>query len=96
MAKRIGVGPVFAFECLTTSRRWQVYAGRALLVTGVLVGLTLVWLNRLDGREITDHKQLAVVGSAFFRSIMAVELVLALVVVPAATAGAICQDKMRG
>ena len=36
------------------------------------------------------------VGSAFFRSIMAVELVLALVVVPAATAGAICQDKMRG
>ena len=96
MAKRIGFGPVFASECLTTSRRWQVYAGRALLVTGVLVGLTLVWLNRLDGRAITDYKQLAVVGSAFFRSIMAVELVLALVVVPAATAGAICQDKMRG
>ncbi len=95
MVQRIGFGPVFAFECLITSRRWQVYAGRALLVSGVLVGLTLVWLNRLDGREITDHKQLAVVGSAFFRSIMAVELVLALVV-PAATAGAICQDKMRG
>ena len=56
MAKRIGFGPVFAFECLTTSRRWQVYAGRALLVTGVLVGLTLVWLNRLDGRDLTDSQ----------------------------------------
>ena len=96
MTKRIGFGPVFAFECLTTSRRWQVYAGRALLVTGVLIGLTLVWLNRLDGRELTNYKQLAEVGSAIFRSIMAVELVLAIVVVPAATAGAICQDKMRG
>ncbi len=42
------------------------------------------------------YNQLAEVGSAFFRSIMAVELVLALVVVPADTAGAICQDKMRG
>jgi ABC-type transport system involved in multi-copper enzyme maturation permease subunit len=81
---------------MTTARRWQVYAGRALLVTGILLGLTLVWLERFQGRQFTTFQQLAEVGSTFFYTIMAVELVLALMVVPAATAGAICQDKMRG
>ena len=93
---RWGLGPVFAADCLTIARRWQVYAGRALLVTGLLVGLTLVWLNRIAGHGLTTHQQLAAVGSAFLNAIMAVELVLALIVVPAATAGAICQDKLRG
>ena len=51
MAKHIGFGPVFTFECLTTSRRWQVYAGRALLVTGVLVGLTLVGCGRAHSAD---------------------------------------------
>ena len=55
MARRIGVGPVFASECLTTSRRWQVYAGRTLLLSSVLVGLTLVWLNRLGGRGLANY-----------------------------------------
>ena len=93
---RWGAGPVFAADCLTTARRWQVYAGRVLLVTGVLLGLTLVWLGRFSGREFTTLQQLAEVGSAFFHTIMGVELVLVLMLVPAATAGAICQDKMRG
>jgi ABC-type transport system involved in multi-copper enzyme maturation permease subunit len=96
MSFRWGLGPVFAYECLTTSRRWQVYAGRSLLVTSILVGLTLVGFNRLGGQSLTSFRDLAAVGTAFFGAILAVELVLALVVVPAATAGAICQDKMRG
>src|SRR3954468_19874940 len=92
---RWGPGPVFAADCMTTARRWQVYAGRALLVTGVLLGLALVWLARGAGRE-GPTRQLAEVGSNFLGAIMAVELVLVLAVVPAATAGGICRDKMRG
>jgi ABC-type transport system involved in multi-copper enzyme maturation permease subunit len=93
---RWGAGPVFAADCMTTSRRWQIYAGRALLVACVLLGLILVWLERFRGQQFTSHQQLAEVGLAFFHAIMGVELVLVLMLVPAATAGAICQDKMRG
>ena len=54
MVQRIAFGPVFAFECLTTSRRWQVYAGRALLVTGVLDAIMASRFER--GRRIaTPH-----------------------------------------
>src|SRR4051812_13061125 len=96
MAMRFGLGPVFASECLTTPRRWQVYAGRTLLVGALLVGLTLVWYARLGGRRLDTLQAVAMIGSAFFDAIMGVELVLALIVVPAVTAGAICQDKMQG
>src|SRR3954469_15859284 len=96
MGTRWGRGPVFPLECLTTARRWQVYAGRALLVTSLLAGLILVWLTRFAGTAFSSFQALAVVGAAFFNAIMAVDLVRALVLVPAATAGAICQDKMRG
>jgi ABC-type transport system involved in multi-copper enzyme maturation permease subunit len=96
MATRWGFGPVFAFECLTSSRRWQIYAGRALLIGGVLVGLSLVWFTRFSQREFKSIQETAAVGSAFLDATLAVELVLALLVVPAATAGVVCQDKMRG
>ena len=39
MPARWGLGPVFAADCLTTSRRWQVYAGRSMLVGCVLVAI---------------------------------------------------------
>src|SRR5262249_2759477 len=71
-------------------------AGRALLVTSLLVGLSLVWLTRDGGRQFTTYRELAAVGDGFYKAIMSIELVLALVLVPAVTAGAICQDKMRG
>ncbi len=96
MSIRFGLGPVFAGECVTSARRWQVYAARALLVTSLLVGLTLVWLTRVRARPISTHQEIAAIGNAFADAILAVELVLALVLVPAATAGVVCQDKMRG
>ena len=40
---RLGLGPVFAFEWLTRSRRWQAYALRGLFVLALLAGLGLVW-----------------------------------------------------
>jgi ABC-type transport system involved in multi-copper enzyme maturation permease subunit len=96
MVRRCGLGPVFWAECLTTSRRWQVYAGRSLLVASVLAAMTLIWLTRLSGTGLTSIQENAAVGRALVDAIMAVELVLAIAIVPAAAAGAICQDKMRG
>ena len=50
MPRRLGPGPVFACECLTAARRWQLYAGRALLVAGMLGGLALVWYATIGRR----------------------------------------------
>ncbi len=89
-------GPVFQYEMLTASRRWQLYAGRGLLVAGLLLGLWIVWIDRYNMRNVTTFQGLAALSKAFFDSIMLVELSLALLAVPAATAGAVCVDKMRG
>jgi ABC-type transport system involved in multi-copper enzyme maturation permease subunit len=87
---------VFAAECLTAARRWQFYAGRSLLIASVLAGLVIVRLTRFRDRSFTTIEEYAAVGAALVNAIMAVELVLAIVVVPAAAAGVVCQDKMRG
>ena len=96
MSRRPGLGPVFAADCLTTSRRWQVYAGRSMLVGCVLVAILVVWLNRYRGLQALSYQDLAAAGSTLVRAIMGLELTLSLAIVPAVTAGAICQDKMRG
>jgi ABC-type transport system involved in multi-copper enzyme maturation permease subunit len=96
MALPRGPGPVFQYEMLISSRRWQLYAGRALLVTGLLAGLSVVWVNRFRYSQVQTYQDLAALGKAFFDSIMWVELILTLLAVPAATAGVICIDKMRG
>ena len=96
MVDRLGLGPVFAYESLTASRRWQVYAGRALLVFGLLAALALVWSSQIASVADVSLHDLARVGHAFYTAMMGVQLVLVLLVAPAATAGAICQDKGRG
>ena len=40
---RLGPGPVFAYEWLTTTRRWQLYALRACFVGLVLMGMIVAW-----------------------------------------------------
>ncbi|WP_422932152.1 ABC transporter permease [Singulisphaera sp. PoT] len=91
-----GLGPVFAYEWLTASRRWQGYALRALLVTLLGIGLTAVWIGGRDDAGEMSLKQQADVGRGFY--VVTTFLVLGLVglVAPAATAGAICVDKARG
>ena len=42
MPTRLGPGPVFVYEWLTTSRRWQLYALRALFVGAILIGLAFI------------------------------------------------------
>ncbi len=94
--RRIGAGPVFSAECLTASRRVPFYAARSALVAGLLVGVGVVWLARVAGTRIDTLNELAAVGGSFYTAMMGVELVLALMIAPAATAGAICQDRARG
>ena len=91
-----GQGPVFAYEWLTASRRWQSYALRSLLVLLLLLGLSGVWLERHDGAgELTIRKQ-AEIGRRFYAVTTMILLGLVGLAAPAATAGAICLDKARG
>ncbi|WP_422928194.1 ABC transporter permease [Singulisphaera sp. PoT] len=96
MARRWGLGPVFESEWLTVTRRWQIYAGRSMFVGILLLALASVWgAPALGGVELTI-RDMANVGRGFYGAIVVTQLTLVLIAAPAATAGAICQDKSRG
>lgn len=67
-----------------------------MLVGSSLAGLIVVWQSVRPETGSSSIQQLTELASAFATAILAVELALALFSVPAATAGAICQEKMRG
>ena len=48
MRTRWGLGPVFVYEWLTASRRWQMYAVRAGFVGLLFLAVLLVWFNKTD------------------------------------------------
>ena len=91
-----GLGPVFAYEWLTASRRWQGYALRSLLVLLLLLGLSGVWLGSHDGAGELSVRQLAEIGRGFYAVTTLILLGLVGLAAPAAAAGAICLDKARG
>jgi ABC-type transport system involved in multi-copper enzyme maturation permease subunit len=94
---RYGLGPVFIYEWLTASRRWQMYAGRAIFVLFLLAGLSVVWLSFATRSEgPLDLRTLARMGEGFFYAIIGTQLAIVLRAAPAATAGSICLDKARG
>ncbi|RUL84319.1 ABC transporter permease [Tautonia sociabilis] len=99
MARHVGLGPVFAFEWLTSSRRWQPYALRSLTVALLLGTMWLVWaesyVGRMGPRDVTIEQQ-AEVGRGFYTATVMVLLGLVGLAAPAATAGAVCLDKARG
>jgi ABC-type transport system involved in multi-copper enzyme maturation permease subunit len=94
----LGLGPVFTYEWLTSSRRWQIYAVRALFVSSLLVALVVVWLSDrsrlVAGSSIISS--MAQLGQSFFLGVVGTQLALVLLAAPAATAGAICLDRARG
>jgi len=96
MSQGSGLGPVFAFEWLTRSRRWQGYAVRGLFVLALLIGFWLVWRSAMSSTYLSPRQQLAQAGDSFFSTLTIIQLALVLLVAPAATAGAICLDKARG
>jgi ABC-type transport system involved in multi-copper enzyme maturation permease subunit len=90
------LGPVFVNEWLTMSRRWQLYAGRTLFVAVLLVGLWSAWVSRASNQGVSTLQIMASVGEGFFNAIVFTQLTLTLMVAPASTAGAICQDRSSG
>ena len=63
MARRWGLGPVFVYEWLLMSRRWQFYAARVGFIGFLLVALYLVWQahvaehpNLVRRAEVTRHR----------------------------------------
>ncbi len=96
MTRRFGLGPVFANEWLTNSRRWQSYAGRSGFVVVLLVGLAGIWVGRTAGQSLPAIQAMADIGRGFYTTIVVTQLTLVLLAAPAATAGAICQDKASG
>src|SRR3954469_17614182 len=91
-----GLGPVFAYEWLTASRRWQGYALRSLLVLLLLLGLSGVWLGHHDGTGELSVRKLAEIGRGFYAVTTLILLGLVGLAAPAAAAGTICLDKDRG
>jgi len=93
---RWGLGPVFIYECLTSSRRWQFYAARSFGVSVLLAAMaTIAWSNDAisAGSSMQTYARL---GEAYFYALIGVELALVMLAAPAATAGAICLDRSRG
>src|SRR5438552_2392347 len=100
MPARIGLGPVFVYEWLVASRRWQMYAVRALVVLALLGALVLVWetmiRDQFRPQQTLSYKDYGRVGEAFFYTVVGTQLALLLLAAPGAAAGSVCLDKMRG
>jgi ABC-type transport system involved in multi-copper enzyme maturation permease subunit len=87
------------YEAITAARRWNGYALRALLVVAMLIALGVVWLGgvqRSSGGLEADRQFLAKLGENFYYGAAGIQLALALLTAPAATAGAVCIDRARG
>jgi ABC-type transport system involved in multi-copper enzyme maturation permease subunit len=92
---RWGPGPVFIYECLANSRRWQTYALRSVGVAALLFAMATI-ANSRNARAGSSWRDYAQLGEGYFIAMIGVELALVMLAAPAATAGAICLDRARG
>ena len=93
---RWGLGPVFVYECLANSRRWQTYALRSAGVAVILAAIATSWISHGGTASRQGWREYAALGQSYFYAIIGVELTLVMLAAPAATAGAICVDRARG
>jgi ABC-type transport system involved in multi-copper enzyme maturation permease subunit len=90
------LGPVFIYECVANSRRWQTYAIRSFGVAALLVAMSTIassYHPEFVGQSWREYTRL---GESYFYAMIGVELALVMLAAPAATAGAICLDRARG
>jgi ABC-type transport system involved in multi-copper enzyme maturation permease subunit len=96
MLLRAEINPVFELEGRQLSRRWQVYAGRCLVATAILLLFQAfashAWLpiNMKAGDDIS------LVVRTFLLDLFCLAFALVVVMSPAVAAGAVCRDKRRG
>jgi ABC-type transport system involved in multi-copper enzyme maturation permease subunit len=95
-ALRLGLGPVFAFEWIALSRRWQWYAMRSLFAGMLLAALLVILSNSPIPSTGMSFRELAKLGEAFYIAVIGTQLTLVLLAAPAAAAGSICLDRASG
>ncbi len=94
---RWGLGPVFVYDGLVASRRWQTYAVRAFGGAMLCVAIfTVVSSRTWSSDNSMSWREYAAIGESLFYGIIGVEITLVMLAAPAATAGAICVDRARG
>ena len=81
-----GPGPVFEFEWLTGTRRWQGYALRSFFVLFLLAALVVTWSSRSAWNVPATIRGLAAIGELFYIAVIGTQLTLVLLAAPAATA----------
>ncbi|WP_165065841.1 ABC transporter permease subunit [Paludisphaera rhizosphaerae] len=96
MAMQDALGPVFAYEWIRISRRWQLYAIRSAFVATILGALLVVWATCPWNLDEADLQRLALFGGSVNWAVAFTQLMSILLAAPAATAGAVCLDKSRG
>ena len=94
--RRLGLGPVFAYEWIAWSRRWQWYATRSLFAGMLLAALLVILATTPYVPGGMNFRALAKLGESFYIAIVGTQLTLVLVAAPAATAGAVCSDRASG
>ena len=92
---RLGSGPIFVFECITSARRWQLYVTRVLFVSGLLAAMVVIWYAQVEDRMPTTARALAEVGERYFYALIGTQFALVLMAAPVFTAGAICLDRAQ-
>jgi ABC-type transport system involved in multi-copper enzyme maturation permease subunit len=93
---RLGLGPVFAYDWIVASRRWQGYAVRTLFAAILLAALIAVAAKSVVPDVVRSSRDLAKLGEAFYVAIVGTQLTLVLLAAPASTAGSICSDRASG
>jgi ABC-type transport system involved in multi-copper enzyme maturation permease subunit len=96
MANIDGVRVVLTAEWLPVSRHWQWYLARSLGVAMLLFALAIVWWARISAGRLHTVQTQAEVGRRFGGAVAATLLAMVLLAAPAATAGSICIDRLRG
>jgi ABC-type transport system involved in multi-copper enzyme maturation permease subunit len=78
------------------ARRWQTYALRSGFVAALLVAFLFVWLIDAKGVSELRVRDMARIGERFYTYLIGTQLILLLLAAPAATAGAVAEDRARG
>jgi len=94
--RRLGLGPVFVYDWVTSARRWQPYALRSLFLLIILLAVVMIYMNEASVAYYRALARLAYLSEQFYVVLAGTMLAIVLLAAPAATAGAICLDRARG